>query len=343
MLARLMPVATRSLRRSRRLLGQTPSSLSESLEPAKKKQLKAPCLKREDRKRHPVAPEQLWKEHETEARSCPTKLSELLAQNSELTWKHGTLSRDFEREKLTSEDIEEEKKDGVAYVFGVDEAGRGPLAGPVVAAACYVPLELDIKGIHDSKKLNETQREHLFALLTSHPRIKYAISVVDNYDIDDMDILQATFHAMRESSASLNATLRNESDDSNSEETSSSAMALIDGNKVPPDMCVPAECVIKGDSKVFCIAAASVIAKVWRDRIMDVYHEKWPVFNFGTNRGYPTAAHRALLKKEGPTDVHRISFAPLRTMYPTLLSDAYHERVAKKNAGKKKRKTKKQA
>lgn len=192
---------------------------------------------------------------------------------------------------------------GYKCIVGVDEAGRGPLAGPVVAAACYIPPHVDIAGIADSKVLSEAMREAIFEELTAHAEVRYAVSIQPPAVIDEINILQATLLAMRECVSQLR------------ECTPELDYVLVDGNKSPFDE-EPAgfrcETVIKGDAHCLSIAAASIIAKVTRDRLMMQMDLKYPQFEFGRHKGYPTARHVALLVKHGPCVEHRRSFAPVR-------------------------------
>jgi ribonuclease HII len=177
-------------------------------------------------------------------------------------------------------------------VAGLDEAGRGPLAGPVVAGAVIILdyKNLRIKSINDSKKLNEKQREEIYEILTNHKDIKWGVGIVSEKVIDKINILQATKLAMKKALKNLNA-------DS----------LLIDGNfKINSD--VPQKSIIKGDAKVFSIAAASIIAKVTRDRLMQKYHKKYPQYGFDKHKGYGTRAHYACIKKNGPCGIHRKTF-----------------------------------
>lgn len=206
------------------------------------------------------------------------------------TFKHGTLDRKMEAKRIAK---------GCSIVVGVDEAGRGPLAGPVVAAACYVPLDVEITGIHDSKKLDEAQREELFEKLIAHPDIQYKIHITGAKRIDQINILQATLESMAHCVKNF---------------PSKVDYAFIDGNRMPKLGSVAGETVVKGDSKVFAIAAASILAKVTRDRLMLEYHEQWPEYNFAQHKGYPTADHMATVKKLGPCPIHRLTFAPLKHM-----------------------------
>lgn len=209
---------------------------------------------------------------------------------------HESLDRGFEQQWL---------KDGVTMIMGVDEAGRGPLAGPVVAAAAIVSPDVDIPGIQDSKATTEKQREKVYEQLVAHPGVHWAASVIDNTVIDDINILQATLLGMRTAAANVLA--------KHPHLAQTQVQCLIDGNKVPPNMPIArSESVIKGDAKVYSIAAASIIAKVTRDRIMLRLHEVYPQYNFKQHKGYPVSAHRAVLQEIGPCEEHRFSYSPVK-------------------------------
>ena len=191
-------------------------------------------------------------------------------------------------------------KQGYKYVAGLDEAGRGPLAGPVVAVAVLVDLvKSDLTkflnlGVKDSKKLSEKQREYFYKVLTTHSNINWGVGIVSEKIIDKINILEATKLAMQKAVKNL-----------------SPDFLLIDGNfKIKSK--ISQKSIIKGDQKVFSIAAASIIAKVTRDRIMQKYHKKYPEYNFIKHKGYPTKAHFAGLQKFGPCKIHRRSFYPIK-------------------------------
>lgn len=267
----------------------------------------------------------------------------------------------------------------VQYVLGIDEAGRGPLAGPVVVAAVRMATGHPdiVKGVTDSKKITaEAQREILYEQIieslrdkncsidskanestSSSTNVLWAIAVVDAVTIDKINILQATLLGMElVASAILEQPIdypifehTNEIDithhsncfvvvgrshpldpkskcngskkkrtitetESASSETSTTEAfyALIDGNRLPKNMPCPAEAMIKGDSREYCIAAASILAKVTRDRIMHRYHAQYPEYNFAQHKGYPTAGHVQAIRIHGPSPLHRMSFAPLK-------------------------------
>ena len=189
-------------------------------------------------------------------------------------------------------------KAGRRCVAGVDEAGRGPLAGPVVAAACILPRGLQIEGIDDSKKLTPKKREELYDLLTSQPDIYYGIGIVESEAIDEINILRAALKAM----ALAVGDLEIEPD-----------YLLIDGNHLPPTH-LAAKAIIKGDSRSLSIGAASIIAKQTRDLLMKQYHKKYPNFGFDRHKGYGTKGHVEALKLHGPCPIHRRSFEPVRSL-----------------------------
>jgi ribonuclease HII len=186
---------------------------------------------------------------------------------------------------------------GYKVIAGIDEAGRGPLAGPVVAAACILPEGLYLEGVNDSKKLTSDQRQQLFDKITAHPEIVFSIGIIEPSVIDQINILQATFKAMQEAVNKLGI---------------KPDYLLVDGSLIPT-FKLPAEAIIKGDSLSQSIAAASIIAKVTRDEIMLEYHAKWPQYGFNSHKGYPTRQHLLSLAEHGPSPIHRISFEPLKS------------------------------
>ena len=181
--------------------------------------------------------------------------------------------------------------DGVAVICGVDEAGRGPLAGPVYAAAVILPRGLVIEGLNDSKKLTEKKRAELFNVITAKA-VAYGIASADEKEIDEINILQATFLAMRRAIAAL--PVRPD-------------LALIDGNR-DSDFGVPSETVVRGDGLSANIAAASILAKVTRDRVMERFAEEYPQYGFEIHKGYGTKRHYEALREFGPCPIHRQSF-----------------------------------
>ncbi len=184
----------------------------------------------------------------------------------------------------------ESKAKGYKYVCGVDEAGRGPLAGPVCAAA--VILEEEIEGLNDSKKLSEKKREALFDII-KEKAISYSIAFASVEEIEEHNILNATYLAMNRCIEGLDV---------------KADFALIDGNRIPTDISVPCQTVVKGDAKSYSIAAASILAKVTRDRLMLEMDKEYPQYNFKKHKGYGTKEHTDLILKYGVSPVHRPSF-----------------------------------
>ncbi|MCP5491668.1 MAG: ribonuclease HII [Chlamydiales bacterium] len=203
---------------------------------------------------------------------------------------------------LLQNNFERELNDrGYHLVAGVDEAGRGPLAGPVVAAACILPLDLRIEGLNDSKKLTPKTRAELFLFLTSHPAIQFGIAECSAQEIDEINILQASLEAMKRALLQLSLV----------------HYALIDGNKCP-NIHIPCQAIIKGDSLSPSIAAASILAKETRDAQMLKYHEQYPQYNFAKHKGYPTKEHIEALAQHGPAPIHRRSFGPVNKLTSSL-------------------------
>ena len=186
--------------------------------------------------------------------------------------------------------------DAVTCICGVDEAGRGPLAGPVYAAAVILPQGLIIEGLNDSKKLTEKRREALYDEIIEKA-VAYGIGCADEKEIDEINILQATFQAMCRAIAALSVR---------------PDLALIDGNR-DTDFGVPSKTIVKGDSLSANIAAASILAKVTRDRLMKEYAEKYPQYGFEVHKGYGTKRHYEALREHGPCEIHRMTF--LRKFY----------------------------
>jgi ribonuclease HII len=184
---------------------------------------------------------------------------------------------------------------GCVLIAGIDEAGRGPLAGPVVAAAVILPERFRHKTLNDSKKLSAEQREGIYAELTVHAQIHWAVSVVEIEEIDRLNILRASHEAMRRAVAALAAVPDH---------------VLIDGLPVRP-FPIAQTAVVGGDGLSFSIAAASVIAKVTRDRIMIEMDQRHPGYAFAQHKGYGTELHLARLKEHGPCPIHRRSFLPV--------------------------------
>lgn len=185
---------------------------------------------------------------------------------------------------------------GIGVICGVDEAGRGPLAGPVYAAAVILPRDLEIPGLTDSKKLSDKKRRELFPIIQEQA-VAFGIGVASEKEIDEINILQATFLAMKRALEKL--TVRPD-------------LALIDGNR-KTDFGVPAKTVVKGDSLSASIAAASILAKVSRDDYMMELAQKYPQYGFDIHKGYGTKAHYQALREFGPSEVHRMTF--LKSFY----------------------------
>jgi ribonuclease HII len=183
---------------------------------------------------------------------------------------------------------------GVEAVAGVDEAGVGPMAGPVVAAAALFPPELFIKGVNDSKKLSAEQRESLFGSIREKA-LSIGVGIVDVDEIDRLNIYWAAMLAMKRALGAMAV---------------QPAHVLVDGRAIP-GLVVPQTRIVGGDRKSFCIAAASIIAKVTRDRMMAEYDEHFPGYGFAEHKGYCTPEHLEILRTRGPSPIHRRSFAPV--------------------------------
>lgn len=194
---------------------------------------------------------------------------------------------EFEKEALAK---------GYKSVCGVDEAGRGPLAGPVCAAAVILPEDVIIDGVNDSKKLSEKKRESLFDVIREQA-LSYSIAYATVDEIEEINILNATMLAMRRAIDGLEI---------------KADYAMIDGNKIPP-IDIDAECIVKGDAKSMSIACASILAKVSRDRLLYKYAEEYPMYGFDKHKGYGTKVHREAILKYGPCPYHRKSF--LKKLY----------------------------
>lgn len=206
--------------------------------------------------------------------------------------------RKISEEKLALERVRlegmrefENKYSDLAYVAGIDEAGRGPLAGPVVAAAVILPKYIFLPFLNDSKKVTEKRRDVLFDEIKQNA-IAYGIGIASNTLIDEINILQATYEAMREAVNALEKT---------------PDVLLVDAVHIP-DINIKQVGIVKGDAKSVNIAAASILAKVTRDRIMVEYDKIYPEYGFASNKGYGTATHIAALKEVGPCAIHRKSF-----------------------------------
>ncbi|MCY3974108.1 MAG: ribonuclease HII [Simkaniaceae bacterium] len=190
------------------------------------------------------------------------------------------------------------RDEGYREIAGVDEAGRGPLAGPVVAVACMLPYDspsFSTEGIDDSKKLTPQERKVVYERLVSDPGVFFGIGMIDHETIDTLNILRATLRAMSVAVERLSKRPR---------------FLLVDGNKMP-DTDIPGRAVVKGDGCSLSVAAASVIAKHVRDEIMWRYHLRWPEYGFDKHKGYPTRKHREAIRTHGPSPIHRRSFVPV--------------------------------
>lgn len=194
-------------------------------------------------------------------------------------------------------------KSGVRFIAGVDEAGRGPLAGPVVAAAVILPgcwldsgLPQALTGLNDSKQIAKNQREDFFTAITACDEICFAIAHADVEEIDSINILQATHAAMNRALAQL---------------TPAPQHVLVDGRPVG-SLRFPQTAIVKGDALSYSIAAASILAKVTRDRLLLEYDRQWPDYGFAEHKGYGTPQHLAAIARHGPCPIHRRSFAPIR-------------------------------
>ncbi len=201
------------------------------------------------------------------------------------------------------------KNQGFSPLVGIDEAGRGPLAGPVVASACSISEKFLLSYstyLKDSKKCTAREREELYLILTQSPEVLFSVSIVSHEVVDQVNILQATMQAMTDAVLQLPITPK---------------AILVDGNRVPLKLqkSYYAHPVVKGDQFVPSISAASIIAKVTRDRIVDAYDEMWPHFQFKRHKGYGTELHRLLLQQYGPLPVHRKTFEPIKSQLTASL------------------------
>ena len=196
----------------------------------------------------------------------------------------------------------------IKYIAGVDEAGRGPLAGPVVAAAVIFKKNTSIKNINDSKQLTEKEREKLFDKIITKA-LSYSVSIIDHNIIDDLNILNASLLSMKEAVEGLNI---------------KPDLVLVDGNRKFSSE-IPVIAIVKGDSKSFSIAAASIIAKVTRDRLMKTLAIDYPEYLWEQNKGYPTKQHREIIKEIGPSPLHRKTFLKKILSEEQILNMSYVE------------------
>ncbi len=181
-------------------------------------------------------------------------------------------------------------------IAGVDEAGRGPIAGPVVVSAVILDPRQRIEGINDSKQLSAKKREQLFDVII-HKCLSYSIIEVSHQRIDEINILQAVLEGMQQAVEALQLT---------------PDLCLIDGNKLPPGLKAKARACVKGDATFASIAAASILSKVYRDKLMTDYDIKYPFYGFATHKGYPTKQHLRALHLKGPCSIHRLSYRPVK-------------------------------
>ncbi len=202
--------------------------------------------------------------------------------------------KEKELERLTNlKQIEEEMHNqGINYICGIDEAGRGPLAGPVVVAAAIMPRDSMIEGVNDSKKISEKKREALYELITNEA-IAWGVGIIDQKEIDRINILNATKEGLTTAVKSLQV---------------KPDRIIVDALNGIDTLGIPYTSIIKGDAKCYSIAAASIIAKVTRDRIMRQWDEIYPMYGFEKHKGYGTAAHIAAIKEYGLCPLHRLSF-----------------------------------
>lgn len=193
------------------------------------------------------------------------------------------------------------QKHTLQYIAGLDEAGRGALAGPVVAAAVILPhtnpdIVSQLESVNDSKQLSAKKREALFSLITDNV-LAYGVGIVPAATIDEIGIIPATKQAMKTAVSQL---------------TPAPQFLLVDGRLRLKNIPLPQQAIVRGDSKSLSIAAASILAKVTRDRLMVAFDPQYPVYEFGRHKGYGTEIHRSAIAKHGPCPIHRHSFAPIR-------------------------------
>jgi ribonuclease HII len=204
---------------------------------------------------------------------------------------------EIQRIKKMSLNEKQLRKEGVRLIAGIDEAGRGPLAGPVVAAACILPENFRLAGINDSKQLLPELRMKLYQKLIKNPKVIYAVGVVDEKMIDEINILQASLLAMERAVEGL---------------ATQPEYVLVDGIHLPGKLRMHGKAIVKGDSNSISIAAASIIAKCTRDLLMEEAHQKYPQYQFHQHKGYGTQLHLEMLKIHGPSPIHRMTFEPVK-------------------------------
>ena len=213
-----------------------------------------------------------------------------MTKKEEMEWKREKKRRE-ELERLEGMKTYERRYSRYSAICGIDEVGRGPLAGPVVAAAVILPEEYELLYLNDSKKVTEKRRETLYRQIYEQA-VAVGVGMADEAVIDEINILQATYRAMR--MAIQNLSVRPD-------------LLLVDAVRIP-DVDIPQVPIIKGDAKSASIAAASIVAKVTRDRMMVEYEETYPGYSFASNKGYGSAAHLAALRELGPCEIHRKTF-----------------------------------
>lgn len=194
---------------------------------------------------------------------------------------------------------EEARSEGFSSIAGVDEAGRGPLAGPVYASACIIPQGIYFRGIDDSKRLTADERVDIYNQIVSHPDIVYAIAFSTHEEIDRVNIFQATILAMLKAVAALQH---------------APDCILVDGLKLPHPT-IATKKIIGGDALSQSIAAASILAKVTRDRVMEAYHQQWPQYGFERHKGYATPEHINAINTHGPSPIHRMTYEPIKSKF----------------------------
>eukprot|EP01066_Platyproteum_vivax_P015443 Platyproteum_vivax@DN6826_c0_g1_i1.p1 len=221
---------------------------------------------------------------------------------------------------------------GLTCVVGVDEAGRGPLAGPVVAGACCIPLTTTIDGITDSKATTEEEREALFEVLTHHPDVYWGVGIREPEEIDKMNILAAALACMTDATNEALKKYLDKHGSSSKQLQDPHCGVLVDGNQVPKglkaDKRFQIQTVVKGDATEFIIAAGSIIAKVHRDKLMRDLDQLYPQYELAVHKGYPTPRHMQLVKQHGASLIHRKSFKPVLLSLPKAEREAMEQQLA---------------
>ena len=225
----------------------------------------------------------LYQEYESDARSGVQKII--------MQYKKKEAALEAEKQRTEQMKTYEHKYEHLGYLCGIDEVGRGPLAGPVVACAVILPRDCSILYLNDSKKLSAAKREELYDVIMREA-VSVGIGMAGPVRIDEINILQATYEAMREAVSKLSIV----------------PQLLLNDAVTIPGITIPQVPIIKGDAKSVSIAAASIVAKVTRDRMMEEYHKVMPEYGFDSNKGYGAQAHIEALKKYGPSPIHRATF-----------------------------------